>query len=406
MHPTIHTRRRIKENPPYGPTALQLEVEADAAGCEMVGGPAEAGGPRAGRSMRGVHGGAKDLVRVADIQIAVLAKQVSAAVAEGEARTGLGLCRKGPGGGVGARVEVVDAGLRRVGLDGRGALDGDVGGADAAAEIGRDARIKRGEADHHVRQEHRGAGRERRVEGLFYKPRRWVQQRRTRLVAREMETFDLQSGPQMRAIRPFITEMRARETDAAAARSSRGIDRHRTSGNLGKKDGAELAEGAAAAAAPATEDADIGAAAGRRKHGGPLAVHRIGLRGRRGHRLLRGLASGRPGCRCRLAGLSRCCGAALPFRLLQFGAQFGNGLLLRLQHAKQFGIGWNVLGMRGGARRHQARGHDETLARCHLISRPMAANQLRSLWKPVGKAQGPSRPCKHGLQACFINRLV
>ena len=75
----------------------QLEAEADAAGCEMVRCAAEAGRPRAGRSMSGIHGGAENLIHIADVQIAVLAEQVSAAVAEGEARTGLGLCRKGPG---------------------------------------------------------------------------------------------------------------------------------------------------------------------------------------------------------------------------------------------------------------------------------------------------------------------
>jgi len=38
--------------------------------------------------MTRIRGGAKNLIHVADIQVAVLAKQVSAAVAEGEARTG------------------------------------------------------------------------------------------------------------------------------------------------------------------------------------------------------------------------------------------------------------------------------------------------------------------------------
>ena len=47
--------------------------------------------------MSGIHGGAKNLIYVADIQIAVLADQISATVAEGEARTGLDLRREGPG---------------------------------------------------------------------------------------------------------------------------------------------------------------------------------------------------------------------------------------------------------------------------------------------------------------------
>ena len=75
----------------------RLEAEADTAGRQMVGRPAEAGRPRAGRSMSRIRGGAKNPIHVADIQVAVLAKQVSAAVAEGEARTGLCLRRKGPG---------------------------------------------------------------------------------------------------------------------------------------------------------------------------------------------------------------------------------------------------------------------------------------------------------------------
>src|SRR6478735_10074687 len=108
------------------PYAIALEAEADAAGGQMVGRATEADRPRGGGSMRGIHGGAEHLVHGADIEVAILAEQIRAAVAEGEASAGLGLCCKGPGRGVGVGVEVVDAGFQRIGLGGRGAVDGDV----------------------------------------------------------------------------------------------------------------------------------------------------------------------------------------------------------------------------------------------------------------------------------------
>src|SRR3569833_140042 len=173
----------------------------------MMRRPVEAGRPRAGRSMTRIHGRAKNLIHSADTQIAALAAPARAAVAEGHARTSLYLCRKGPCRGVGVRDEVVDARLRRVGLSRCGALDGDIGGSDPTADIGREALIRRVEADNHIRQQHRGAGRESVAEGVFIKPNCGVRQCRAMLVACQLETFELQSWLPMQP-RVHLSEVR------------------------------------------------------------------------------------------------------------------------------------------------------------------------------------------------------
>src|SRR5690348_13940670 len=102
----------------------------------MMGRTAETDLPVAGGRMCGISRRAEGQIGGVDEKIAVLAEQIGV-VAEGDARARLQLRREAPAGSILARVEVVDAGLRRVDLARLRAADRHARGPDAAADIRR-----------------------------------------------------------------------------------------------------------------------------------------------------------------------------------------------------------------------------------------------------------------------------
>src|SRR5688572_29806447 len=99
--------------------------------------------------MSEIRGGAEIMVGGVNIKEAVLAEHIGA-VAEGPTNTGLNLCGKSPGGGVGAGVEMVDVGFGRANLRGICARDVDAGEPNPTADIRRHARIVPRKTDNQV----------------------------------------------------------------------------------------------------------------------------------------------------------------------------------------------------------------------------------------------------------------
>src|SRR5262245_4850092 len=131
-----------------------------------------------------------------------------------------------------------------------------------------------------------------------------------------------------------MTDLRADKPDTAGAGLPRGVDGQWASQGLGKKSGSALRDAAGAAYAPTTENTNVGASARRRQHCEPIRMRLRGCGCR--HRVPRSFAYDWLGRRFNLAALIRASSARFLSRLLQFGAKFGDGLLLRFQHPEQF----------------------------------------------------------------------